>query len=136
MFLGGETGENVRKAAAWLFPDDKASQQARKRRASETADGAGGPAFGTRSRKGKKQAANPLADLWNSATGATNNAQAADAGGADAVSDFLGKIVGGGDTLEQLKGVLGGGANGGNLQDVLGALAGAVGGQNNNGGRR
>lgn len=128
-------GDNVRKAAGWLFPNSQAGEKARERRGRETADYA--PAYGTRSRKTAKKAntaANPLADLWNSATGATN--QEPGAAGSDGVADFLSKIVGGaaggGDVVEQLKGALGGA----NVQDVLGALAGAVNGQNPNGDRR
>lgn len=139
MFVGGETGDNVRKAAGWLFPNSAAGEKARERRERETADEPP-PAYGTRSRsktakKGTAGAANPLADLWNSATGAKNE-QAAGAG-SDGVADFLSKIVGaagGADAVDQLKGALGGA----NVQDVLGALAGAVGGAGgqNNGGRR
>lgn len=123
MFVGGETGENVRKLASYVFSTSAEEKKSR----------GGGPASRTRSSKkanNKKKPSSPLAGLFNSAPDA-NNGDASNGGG-DVVQDFLAKVVGGagGETVDQLKTLLSGG---GNLQDMLGALAGAVGGQNEGG---
>ena len=146
MLVGGETGDNVRKLASWLGPTN---DKKKKKAAMEEEGDAAPPAYGTRSRRRTKAASpaapgsNPLADLWNSATGASNGRPAGLAadgggggeGGGGVVADFLSKLLGagagggggggGGETVEQLKEALGGGRA---MADVLGALAGAVGG--------